>query len=72
ALAAAFKVVVAAGIIVKNVIEAIVNVVAFLGTVAFNVGEVILKRLVGSFRLLGSVLKGVMSGRNSLDILKEY
>ncbi|ALR01246.1 hypothetical protein [Xylella fastidiosa] len=72
ALAAAFKVVVAAGIIVKNVIEGIVNVLAFLGTTAFNVGKFITQSLVGSFRLLGDAVKGLVSGRNPLDVFNAY
>ncbi|UZW62764.1 hypothetical protein [Lysobacter enzymogenes] len=71
-LATVFKVVAAAGIIVKNIVEGLVNTLVFLGSASVNVGAFITKGLVGSFRLLGDAVTGLMAGKNPLDVFKDY
>lgn len=62
ALAIAFKIVATGAAIVKNVVEAVVNVLGFLGTVAVGVARQMTATLGGVFNTLGATTKAFLSG----------
>lgn len=61
-LATVFKVVATGGIIVKNVIEAVVGVLGFLADVAIENGKIIITSLGGAFTTVGETMKAFMTG----------
>lgn len=69
--AQALKVVTAAAVIVKNAIEGIVNVLAFLVDVSLKTARVMTTALGGSFELLGNYWQRLADGR-PIDAVREY
>lgn len=61
-LATVLKVVATGGIIVKNVIEAVVGVLGFLAVVAIENGKIIITSLGGAFTTVGETMKAFMTG----------
>lgn len=61
-LATVFKVVATGGVIVKNVIEAVVGVLGFLADVAIENGKIIITSLGGAFTTVGETMKAFMTG----------
>ena len=61
-LATVFKVVATGGVIVKNVIEAVVGVLGFLADVAIETGKMVITSLGGAFTTVGATLKAYLTG----------
>ena len=61
-LANVFKVVAVGAVLVKNAVEAVVNVLAFLGTAAVGTGKVVLGALGGAFTTVGNAMKAFLTG----------
>ncbi len=67
-LANILKVVAAGGIIVKNVIEGVVNVLAFLHDAAYKTAGMLLGSLVRSFSVVVDAGKGLLTGKNPIEV----
>lgn len=61
-LATVFKVVAVGGVIVKNVIEAVVGVLGFLVDGAIESGKIIITSLGGAFKTVGATMKAFLTG----------
>lgn len=72
ALASVLKVVAAAAIIVKNVVEAATNVIAFLGSTAMEVSGTIGRTLGGALGNVAGAFKALSQGENPVKVLTAY
>ena len=61
-LANVFKVIAVGAVLVKNVVEAVVNVLAFLADAAIGTGKVVLGALGGAFTTVGDSMKAFLTG----------
>lgn len=62
ALAIGFKIVATGAVIVKNVVEGVVNILGFLGTAAAANAKVIVTALGGAFRTVGATMQAFLTG----------
>lgn len=62
ALAIGFKIVATGAVIVKNVIEGMVNVIGVLTTVATEAAKVVVTALGGAFRTVGATMRSFLTG----------
>lgn len=61
-LATVFKVVATGGVIVKNVIEAVVGILGFLADAAIETGKLVITSIGGAFTTVGATMKSYLTG----------
>lgn len=70
-LSTVLKVLAASAIVVKNLIEGVVNVLGFLGTIATSVSGTLTRHLVRSFGLVVNAGAALLSGKNPITVFSD-